>query len=65
MTEGLLKEITRCTYETQIKKSPITHGGRISFAEQEPWIQNMTLKDNILFGKEFDQKLYDETVAAC
>ena len=25
----------------------------------------MTLKDNILFGKQFNQKLYDDTVAAC
>ena len=30
-----------------------------------PWIQNSTVKENILFGKEFDQKFYDEVVFSC
>ena len=25
----------------------------------------MTIRDNILFGKEFDKKLYTETLVAC
>lgn len=30
-----------------------------------PWIQNATVKDNILFGTEFDEKKYKEVIYAC
>lgn len=30
-----------------------------------PWVQNATVKENILFGSEFDQKRYDEVIYAC
>ncbi|KAM3143255.1 hypothetical protein pb186bvf_004587 [Paramecium bursaria] len=33
--------------------------GRIAYVSQKPWIQNSTLKENILFGNEFDQEKYD------
>uniref|UniRef100_A0A7E4UZL6 ABC transporter domain-containing protein n=1 Tax=Panagrellus redivivus TaxID=6233 RepID=A0A7E4UZL6_PANRE len=36
-----------------------------AFASQEPWIQNMTLKDNILFGAPLDDDYYRKTVDAC
>ena len=32
---------------------------------QQAWIQNTTLKDNILFGKEFDLQLYNRVIEAC
>jgi len=34
----------------------------ISLATQEPWIFEGTLKDNILLGKELDQKRYEEVL---
>ncbi|XP_019498348.1 PREDICTED: multidrug resistance-associated protein 7 isoform X2 [Hipposideros armiger] len=34
-------------------------------ATQEPWIQFATIRDNILFGKTFDARLYKEVLAAC
>jgi hypothetical protein len=27
----------------------------ISFSQQIPWIQNMTIRDNILFGLEYNE----------
>ncbi|AEY98471.1 FAGL346Wp [Eremothecium gossypii FDAG1] len=30
-----------------------------------PWIQNATIRDNIIFGSSFDQTRYDEVVNAC
>lgn len=30
-----------------------------------PWIQNATVKENILFGKRYDAKLYNKIVEAC
>lgn len=30
-----------------------------------PWIQNKTLRDNILFGEPFDEEKYNETIRIC
>ncbi|KAG7661623.1 uncharacterized protein J8A68_004892 [[Candida] subhashii] len=30
-----------------------------------PWIQNSTIRENIIFGSEFDQKFYESVVHAC
>lgn len=34
-------------------------------ATQEPWIQFTTVRENILFGKQYDAGLYKEVVEAC
>ncbi|CAK7904836.1 oligomycin resistance ATP-dependent permease Yor1p [[Candida] anglica] len=31
----------------------------------EPWVQNETIKENILFGSEYSQKKYDEVIYSC
>ena len=41
------------------------HSGGIGFVPQEPWLQQGSLRDNILFGKEYDVQLYERVVAAC
>ncbi|KAG0085536.1 hypothetical protein BGZ92_008914 [Podila epicladia] len=38
--------------------------GDIAYVPQQAWIINATLKDNILFGKPFDQEKYDRIVFA-
>jgi ABC-type multidrug transport system fused ATPase/permease subunit len=43
----------------------VTVAGRVAFCGQTAWIQNGTLRDNILFGQPFDQARYDEAIAAC
>ncbi|XP_068088685.1 ATP-binding cassette sub-family C member 10 isoform X2 [Hyperolius riggenbachi] len=35
------------------------------FVAQEPWIQFATIRDNILFGKEYNERLYNEVLEAC
>uniref|UniRef100_A0A0G4HMQ0 Uncharacterized protein n=1 Tax=Chromera velia CCMP2878 TaxID=1169474 RepID=A0A0G4HMQ0_9ALVE len=40
-------------------------GGKVAFAAQTPWILNGTLKENILFGNQFDKKRYDEVLQVC
>ncbi|OLN81740.1 ATP-dependent bile acid permease 3 [Colletotrichum chlorophyti] len=37
----------------------------ISFVGQIPWIENATLKSNILFGLPFDEERYNKTIEAC
>ncbi|XP_066034710.1 ATP-binding cassette sub-family C member 10 isoform X1 [Chamaea fasciata] len=34
-------------------------------ATQEPWIQFTTVRENILFGREYDARLYEEVLEAC
>ncbi|KAK2746674.1 hypothetical protein FQN57_003018 [Myotisia sp. PD_48] len=40
-------------------------GASRAFCPQYAWVQNATLKDNILFGKEYDPTWYAEVVDAC
>ncbi|KAK1830843.1 ABC bile acid [Podospora conica] len=37
----------------------------IAFVSQQPWIENATLRDNILFGMPFDEDRYEQTLASC
>ncbi|GMR31872.1 hypothetical protein PMAYCL1PPCAC_02067 [Pristionchus mayeri] len=39
--------------------------GMVAYMPQQPWIQNATVRDNILMGMEFDAGKYNEIVEAC
>ncbi|XP_071112656.1 multidrug resistance-associated protein 1-like [Haliotis cracherodii] len=39
--------------------------GRIAYVPQQAWIQNDSLKNNILFGKPLDERLYKRVIHAC
>ncbi|RHY23814.1 hypothetical protein DYB32_009057, partial [Aphanomyces invadans] len=39
--------------------------GSIAYCSQEPWIQQMSVRDNILFGSPFDSRKYMRVVEAC
>ncbi|CAK4082173.1 unnamed protein product [Aphanomyces euteiches] len=39
--------------------------GSIAYCSQEPWIQQMSVRDNILFGSPFDSRKYNRVVEAC
>ncbi|KAJ2831189.1 hypothetical protein GGI24_001652, partial [Coemansia furcata] len=39
--------------------------GTVSYLEQTPWIMSCTLRDNILFGRDFDEDHYWRVVHAC
>ncbi|KAL2851875.1 P-loop containing nucleoside triphosphate hydrolase protein [Aspergillus pseudoustus] len=36
-----------------------------AFCPQYTWIQNTTLRDNILFGKEYNEEWYNQVIDAC
>ena len=40
----------------------ITVNGTIAYASQVPWIMNDTIRNNILFGKPYDEKRYKEAI---
>jgi ABC-type multidrug transport system fused ATPase/permease subunit len=37
----------------------------IAFASQTPWIENATIKDNILFGLPYEETRYNKVLKAC
>jgi ATP-binding cassette, subfamily C (CFTR/MRP), member 1 len=39
--------------------------GSVSYVSQQAWIQNMTLKENILFGMPLDERRYQQVIEAC
>ncbi|KAG6548704.1 hypothetical protein Mapa_009859 [Marchantia paleacea] len=43
----------------------VSVSGKMAYVSQSAWIQNGTIKDNILFGKHFDEALYNDTLRVC
>jgi ABC-type multidrug transport system fused ATPase/permease subunit len=43
----------------------LTLGGSRAFCPQYAWIQNANVKENILFGKEYDETWYNQVIDAC
>ena len=39
--------------------------GSLSYVAQQAWIQNSTLRDNILFCKDFEEKKYEDIIESC
>ena len=39
--------------------------GSTSYTDQDPWIQNCSLQDNVLMGLPLDSALYDSVLRAC
>ncbi|KAF7254040.1 Canalicular multispecific organic anion transporter 1 [Varanus komodoensis] len=46
-------------------KGHINIQGSVAYMPQQAWIQNATLKDNILFGSSFDEARYQQVLEAC
>ncbi|TMW67923.1 hypothetical protein Poli38472_007595 [Pythium oligandrum] len=40
-------------------------GGSVAYCSQQAWIQHMTVRDNILFGRPYDRKKYEKVLEAC
>lgn len=51
--------------ELPIECGSINVNGTISYASQEPWMFGGTIRQNILFGQEYDRERYDATIKAC
>ncbi|KAJ3135967.1 hypothetical protein HK100_002155 [Physocladia obscura] len=43
----------------------VVFSGSVGYAPQQPWIMNDSLKENILFGKQFDENKYRSAIYAC
>ncbi|KDQ12205.1 hypothetical protein BOTBODRAFT_57028 [Botryobasidium botryosum FD-172 SS1] len=43
----------------------IVFGGSVAYVAQSPWIQNMTLRENVVFGQHDDEDRFREVIQAC
>jgi ABC-type multidrug transport system fused ATPase/permease subunit len=46
-------------------KGTVKAGGTAAYVPQTPWVQNLSLRDNILFGLPYDEAHYAAVVHAC
>uniref|UniRef100_A0A8C1V5V3 ABC-type glutathione-S-conjugate transporter n=1 Tax=Cyprinus carpio TaxID=7962 RepID=A0A8C1V5V3_CYPCA len=51
--------------EMEKKSGHVTVSGSVAYVPQQAWIQNATLKDNILFGCEMKDSWYQKVLEAC
>ncbi|XP_060530992.1 ATP-binding cassette sub-family C member 4-like isoform X2 [Cylas formicarius] len=51
--------------ELDVVSGKINVNGSLSYASQEAWVFAATVRQNILFGSEFDKKRYNNVVKAC
>ncbi|XP_063235805.1 multidrug resistance-associated protein 1-like isoform X3 [Bacillus rossius redtenbacheri] len=58
LVSALLGEMDKLTGRVNTK-------GSVAYVQQQAWIQNASLRDNITFGRPLDQTLYSRVVEAC
>ena len=51
--------------ECQVMQGHISVMGNVSYVSQSAWIQNASLRANILFGSEYEESRYRAVIAAC
>ncbi|KAL8748531.1 MAG: hypothetical protein Q9184_007237, partial [Pyrenodesmia sp. 2 TL-2023] len=52
-------------FDSKANKSNWIIDSAIAFVAQIPWIENATIRDNILFGLPFDKKRYTKVLSSC
>ena len=57
---GLINEAVPVSNETMVSSK-----GRVAYVPQTPFVLNTTLRENILFGLPFNEKLYNRVLDAC
>ncbi|NXL86149.1 MRP3 protein, partial [Alectura lathami] len=58
LVSALLGEMEKLEGEVAVK-------GSVAYVPQQAWIQNATLKDNILFGQPLNEQKYQNVLEAC
>jgi ATP-binding cassette subfamily C (CFTR/MRP) protein 4 len=51
--------------EIRLLRGELSVTGTVSYAPQEPWIFSASIKQNILFGSEMNQKKYCQVIKVC
>ncbi|GAM17055.1 hypothetical protein SAMD00019534_002300 [Acytostelium subglobosum LB1] len=48
-----------------VVKGGLSRIGTVAYVSQLPWIMNGTLRDNVLFGSDYDEEKYQHTLNVC
>ena len=51
--------------ELPMSSGTLTFSGKVAYVEQEPIIFSGTVRDNITFGKDYNESLYREVIRVC
>ncbi|KAK3702953.1 hypothetical protein QZH41_002858 [Actinostola sp. cb2023] len=51
--------------EIPVKSGHISSSGKMAYVSQIPWIFTGTVRENIIFGKPFDQTKYEKVLEVC
>ena len=51
--------------ELPLSEGTITVKGKIAYASQQAWVYNGTLRQNILFGQEYDNDKFTAVIKSC
>uniref|UniRef100_A0A0N4Z034 ABC-type glutathione-S-conjugate transporter n=1 Tax=Parastrongyloides trichosuri TaxID=131310 RepID=A0A0N4Z034_PARTI len=58
LLSALLGEMTK-------ENGTVHINGSIAYVPQQAWIQNLSLRDNVLFNKDYNDQLYNQVIKAC
>lgn len=58
LISALLGEMEKLTGDVNVD-------GSLAYVSQQAWIQNATLKENIIFGRTLNNELYEKVINAC
>lgn len=67
---ALLGEMSKLEGELMLNKNPskVDKNGlmhSLSYAAQSPWLQHLSIKDNIVFGSPLNEDRYEQVIDAC
>ncbi|KAG5878883.1 hypothetical protein JTB14_005774 [Gonioctena quinquepunctata] len=51
--------------ELEVIEGDISVNGKISYSSQEPWVFAATIRQNIVFGQDYDKHRYHDIIRAC
>lgn len=57
--------LSACLGDMVKLKGSVTVCGSLAYSPQQAWIQNASVRNNILFGHDYDKEHYDQVVEAC
>ncbi len=58
LLQGLIGEMKRTNGD-------VVFGGNTAYFSQQPWVINATLRENILFGRQYDEHRFQAVIDAC
>ena len=53
------------TGSSMVKEAAVHIKGNLAYVHQTPWIQSMTIRENILYGEPLDKERYVDTIRIC